>query len=331
MKYVTIPSIFVHIIKSKKHDNGRVIVFVDYDYFLHRRDFMVLLKDYKYLVIVPPINDDSAEFDQNVNRILNNATDITVIKNTYTTHETSMTIEGLIQLSKPLYITNVEDFCEKKLKKIYISENINQTTLTAPFTPLSNSIRFLKRSMDILLSCGLLIASIPFWCLSAWIIKIQSPGSIFYRQKRVGLWGEEFEIIKFRSMDINAEKNGPQFSSKKDERVFPFGKLMRKTRIDELPQLINVLKGEVSLIGPRPERKVFTDSFEEVIPHYNDRHLVKPGISGYAQVMYNYGSGVNDARHKLMYDLYYIKNWSVKLETQILWDTIITIVSRKGL
>jgi len=173
--------------------------------------------------------------------------------------------------------------------------------------------------------------TLPIWGLSALVIRKQSPGSVFYTQDRLGLNGQKFECIKFRSMRLDAEAEGARFASRNDERIFPFGRVMRITRIDELPQLLNLMKGEISLIGPRPERGVFVETFEEEIPFYNERLLVKPGISGYAQVMYPYGSGVKDARHKLMYDLYYIKNWSLALELQIVRRTLVTVLLSKGI
>jgi lipopolysaccharide/colanic/teichoic acid biosynthesis glycosyltransferase len=167
---------------------------------------------------------------------------------------------------------------------------------------------------------------------SAYRIKKESPdGPIFFKQKRVGLNGKEFVCVKFRSMIPDAEKGNPQFASKNDPRVFKWGETIRKTRIDELPQILNVLKGDMHFIGPRPERKVWTEQFEEQIPYYSERHLIKPGITGWAQVMYPYGVNTEDAKQKLMYDLYYIKHWSLLLEMKVLWKTIKVVLNKKGL
>jgi lipopolysaccharide/colanic/teichoic acid biosynthesis glycosyltransferase len=152
-----------------------------------------------------------------------------------------------------------------------------------------------------------------------------------FKQLRIGLNGKDFKCNKFRSMNLDAEKNGAQFACIDDTRVFAFGEFMRKTRIDELPQMLNVFKGEMHLIGPRPERKIWTDKFEEIIPYYNERHLVRPGITGWAQVMYPYGENAEDAKQKLMYDLYYIKHWSLLLELKIVYKTIMVVLGRKGL
>jgi lipopolysaccharide/colanic/teichoic acid biosynthesis glycosyltransferase len=166
---------------------------------------------------------------------------------------------------------------------------------------------------------------------SAYRIKKESPdGPIFFKQKRVRANGEEFVCVKFRSMIPDAEKGNPQFTSENDSRVFKWGETMRKTRIDELPQMWNILKGEMHLIGPRPERKYWTDQFEKEIPYYAERHLVAPGVTGWAQVMYEYGANAEDAKQKLMYDLYYIKYWNIFLELKIVYKTAMTVVGKKG-
>jgi len=151
-----------------------------------------------------------------------------------------------------------------------------------------------------------------------------------FKQLRVGYKNKEFKCIKFRSMRLDAEANGAQFASENDPRVFAWGEFMRKTRIDELPQLLNVLKGEMHFIGPRPERLYWIEQFEKEIAYYNERHLVRPGITGWAQVMYPYGANAEDAKQKLMYDLYYIKHWSILLELKVVWKTILVVVGKKG-
>ena len=131
-------------------------------------------------------------------------------------------------------------------------------------------------------------------------------------------------------MTTDAEKDGPKWASKNDSRITGWGKIMRATRIDELPQLWNVLKGEMSFVGPRPEREYFIQQLEKEIPYYNERHLVRPGITGWAQVMYPYGANTEDAKQKLMYDLYYIKHWSIVLEIKVVWKTILVVLGKKG-
>lgn len=172
-----------------------------------------------------------------------------------------------------------------------------------------------------------LLIFLPFIALG---IKIGSPGSIFYRQKRVGKGGEVFEAIKFRTMVENAENNRAQWAKKNDSRITKFGRLLRITRVDELPQIVNVLRGEMSLIGPRPERPEFVRRLEKQIPHYGLRHIVRPGLTGWAQVNYPYGASIEDARKKLRYDLYYLKHRSLVLDAEIILKTIKVVVGREG-
>ena len=171
-------------------------------------------------------------------------------------------------------------------------------------------------------SVGLLVTS-PLMLLTAILIKLESKGPVFYSQERVGLHDRPFRIIKFRSMRTDAEKNGAAvWASKNDPRVTRVGRFIRKTRIDELPQFINVLRGEMGIVGPRPERPQFVEQLEQQIPHYSQRHLVKPGITGWAQVRYPYGASVEDARMKHQYDLYYIKTQSLLLDVIVLFETL---------
>ncbi|MBT8210059.1 MAG: sugar transferase, partial [Eudoraea sp.] len=156
-------------------------------------------------------------------------------------------------------------------------------------------------------------------------------GPLFYTQKRIGLHGKEFKIYKFRSMVKNAEKTGAAMATKNDRRVTPFGKVIRTFRVDELPQIISVISGDMQFIGPRPERKVFVDQLNQIIPFYNARHLIKPGITGWAQVKYRYGENLEDSIRKLEYDLYYIKNQSTSLDLRIIFKTITTILFSRGI
>jgi len=182
--------------------------------------------------------------------------------------------------------------------------------------------RIPKRLMDIVLSIGLLFVLFPLLIVVGIVIKLESRGPVFYRQERVGLNGRRFKVIKFRSMVSDAEKQGAIWASKNDSRVTRVGTFIRKTRIDEIPQAINVLLGEMSFVGPRPERPEFVDLLEKEIPFYQDRHTVKPGITGWAQVEFEYGASVEDARIKHTYDLYYIKNFSVIFDLVILLKTV---------
>jgi len=190
-------------------------------------------------------------------------------------------------------------------------------------------IRF-KRIIDVLLSAVLVVLTSPLMLLAALAIKLDSPGSVFYSQERVGLNGAAFRLHKFRTMVADAEKAGARWAEQDDPRITRTGRFLRKSRIDELPQLWNVLKGEMSFIGPRPERPEFIEQLEQEIPYYELRHLVKPGITGWAQVMYPYGASVSDALEKLQYDLYYIKNFSLLLDFVILMKTARIVLYRKG-
>ncbi len=191
--------------------------------------------------------------------------------------------------------------------------------------------RAFKRVFDIAIGLALTIVTLPLMLLTAVAIKLDSPGPVFYRQERTGLHGETFTLFKFRSMAIDAEVAGkPQWAQKRDPRVTRVGAFIRASRIDELPQLFNVLHGEMSMIGPRPERPIFVEELAKVIPFYNHRGYVKPGLTGWAQVNYPYGASVDDAREKLAYDLYYVKNRGVLLDMVILLSTVRVILFREG-
>jgi len=188
-----------------------------------------------------------------------------------------------------------------------------------------------KRIFDLVMSLLLLIATLPIMLLTALLILIEDGRPLFYRQERVGKGGETYMVIKFRSMLNDAEKAGkPRWATTDDPRVTRVGGLIRKLRIDELPQIINVLKGEMSFVGPRPERPYFVDLLTAQVPYYNMRHSIKPGITGWAQVRYSYGASVEDAIEKLQYDLYYVKNHSLFLDLIILIDTVGVVLLSKG-
>jgi sugar transferase (PEP-CTERM system associated) len=190
--------------------------------------------------------------------------------------------------------------------------------------------RLLKRTIDMVAALAVLLICLPILAATALIIKLESPGGIFYRQERVGENGKTFNIIKFRSMRTDAEKNGPVWASMNDDRTTKFGRFIRKTRIDELPQLFTVIKGDMSFVGPRPERPFFVKELEKKIPFYSNRHVVKPGITGWAQIYYPYGASEEDALRKLEYDLYYIKNLSIAMDLMTIFKTIKVVLFHKG-
>lgn len=187
-----------------------------------------------------------------------------------------------------------------------------------------------KRLLDLIFAIIIGICTLPLMIMAAIIVKLESKGPIFFVQERIGEGNKKFNIVKFRSMTTDAEKNGPQWASKNDNRVTRWGKIMRATRIDELPQLWNVLRGEMSFVGPRPEREYFIQQLEKEIPYYNLRHTVKPGLTGWAQVMYPYGASVEDAYRKLQYDLYYIKHHDIIFDIKVLLKTITIVIFGKG-
>jgi sugar transferase (PEP-CTERM system associated) len=196
---------------------------------------------------------------------------------------------------------------------------------------ISRWSRLWKRAIDLLLaSVGFIIAA-PFTLLTALAVYLDSDGPILYCQERVGEHGQVFNVYKFRSMRVDAEKAGtPMWARAQDDRITRVGRIIRKTRLDELPQLWNVLRGDMSFVGPRPERPFFVEQLANEIPYYQQRHAVKPGITGWAQVKYQYGSSVEDAMEKLRYDLYYIKHLSVALDLSIVFDTVKVIIFGKG-
>jgi lipopolysaccharide/colanic/teichoic acid biosynthesis glycosyltransferase len=229
-------------------------------------------------------------------------------------------------------IISIEHFLEEYLFKCYIPEDHNDLHYLDDIQGYTILDKFQKMFIDLIGIVGLFLIFLLVKPFVKRKIKEQSPGSLYFKQLRVGLNNQEFECVKFRSMKEDAEKDGAAFAKEGDSRIFAWGEIMRKTRIDEIPQVLNILKGEMSLIGPRPERKYWIDKdFEKAIPYYNQRHVIKPGITGWAQVMYPYGDGIEDARQKLMYDLYYIKHWSLLLELKVIWKTVLVVLGEKGI
>ena len=162
------------------------------------------------------------------------------------------------------------------------------------------------------------------------LIKLDSPGPVFYRQERVGRSGRPFILAKFRSMRVDAEKEGPVWAVKGDDRATRVGRIIRKIRIDEIPQFWNILRGEMNFVGPRPERPHFVAQLAEEIPYYEQRHLIAPGLTGWAQIKYPYGASIEDARQKLQYDLFYVKNQSLILDAIVLFETIKIVIFGRG-
>ncbi len=228
-------------------------------------------------------------------------------------------------------VTDVSRFFERERGQIRL-ESVNASSLI--FGDGFRQDRFrgaVKRAFDLCTSTALFVVSLPVMLAAAAAIKLDSPGPVFYRQERVGRGGSEFRIYKFRSMRQDAEKDGvARWAQTEDDRVTRVGKVIRLLRIDELPQVFNVLKGEMSFVGPRPERPCFVKDLGEQIPYFHSRHSIRPGITGWAQVRYPYGASVEDGYEKLQYDLYYVKNHTLFLDILILIETVKVCLLGRG-
>ncbi|NNC99272.1 MAG: sugar transferase [Gammaproteobacteria bacterium] len=229
-------------------------------------------------------------------------------------------------------IFSLSDFFESFLFLVPVQEINNDWFIRAEgFTMLHSSVTTrIKRAVDVLVALTLIVVTLPLTTVTALLIKLSSRGPVFFSQTRVGMKGQPFILYKFRTMHVNAERDGAQWASNDDPRILPIGKFLRKSRIDELPQCWNILRGEMSIVGPRPERPEFTSMLSQKIPYYDLRHIIKPGLTGWAQVMYPYGASTDDALKKLQFDLYYIKNYSLLLDLNILMRTVLVTFSRRG-
>jgi len=228
-------------------------------------------------------------------------------------------------------ITNFLSFWERECGRVDIDVLQPSWLVFSDGFRVGRLVNLSKRLFDIAVSVILLIFTAPILLASAIAIKLDSPGPVFYRQDRVGLYGRSFTILKFRSMTVKAEReSSPQWASPNDDRVTRVGSVIRKIRIDELPQLLNVLCGDMSFVGPRPERPYFVEQLAAQIPFYRERHSVKPGITGWAQINYRYAASTDDAREKLSYDLYYVKNRGLFLDFVILVETVHVVLWAEG-
>jgi sugar transferase (PEP-CTERM system associated) len=228
-------------------------------------------------------------------------------------------------------IIDVQTFYEQMTRKLLVEHFQPSSFIYASGFRITVLSRFIKRVLDIFLSLTGIVLSLPVWLVVAYLVRSDSPGPIFYRQNRVGEWGRHFTLYKFRTMRDDAEKeSGAVWAEKNDPRVTKVGAFLRKTRLDELPQLVNVLLGDMSFVGPRPERPEFVEQLSQKIPYYFARHTLKPGLTGWAQVFYPYGASEEDAMEKLRYDLYYLKNYSVTLDLLIILETIKVVILGRG-
>ncbi len=219
-------------------------------------------------------------------------------------------------------VTNLSTFYEEVLSEVPAALLEPNWFLFADLKHYREAQLIMKRAFDIACAVIGLVLTLPFWPLIALVIKLDGPGPVFYHQRRVGLNGRTFRLHKFRTMFVGAEQNGHAWATPNDPRVTRVGRYLRKLRLDELPQLWNVLSGAMSVVGPRPERPEFVEELASQIRFYNERHLVKPGLSGWAQINYRYGASVEDAQRKLQLDLWYIKHMSLELDLSILLRTL---------
>jgi len=231
-----------------------------------------------------------------------------------------------------IHVSDISTFLERETGRIDLdSVRPSWLIFSDGFSSGQRISLFVKRAFDIVVSAAILLIASPIILITAVIVKWESPGPAFYRQIRVGRYGEPFEILKLRSMRQDAEAGGKAiWAQKGDARVTRVGKIIRLIRVDELPQLWTVLKGDMSFVGPRPERPQFVAELEEKIHFYAERHMVKPGITGWAQINYPYGASLEDARHKLEYDLYYTKNYSPFLDLLIILQTLRVLLWAEG-
>ncbi|MEE4154142.1 MAG: TIGR03013 family XrtA/PEP-CTERM system glycosyltransferase [Erythrobacter sp.] len=244
----------------------------------------------------------------------------------------SLPLKDLLRIkTKGVHVNDFSSFLERETGRVDL-DTVNPSWLI--FSDGFSSGRMfssaVKRIFDICASLVLLLFTFPIIALFALLVKLDSKGPAFFRQQRVGLYGQSFSLVKLRSMRTDAEKNGAKWAEKDDPRITRIGRFIRKVRIDELPQTWCVLMGHMSFVGPRPEVPKFVEDLEEEIPFYGERHMVKPGITGWAQINYPYGASIEDSRKKLEYDLYYAKNYTPFLDLVILLQTVRVILWPEG-
>jgi sugar transferase (PEP-CTERM system associated) len=233
--------------------------------------------------------------------------------------------------TRGIAIEDCHSFYERLVSKIAIADLSPEWIVRCKGFRRDRLIMLTKRVIDLVVSAVGLLVTAPITVLTAVAIKLDSPGPIFYRQERIGQNDEPFTIYKFRSMSQSAEANvGPVWATQDDPRITRVGKIIRKLRIDEIPQMINVLKGQMSLVGPRPERPFFVQTLNKKITYYSLRHSIKPGITGWAQISYPYGDSEEDAIEKLQYDLYYMKNMSGLFDLQIIFESLKVVLLGRG-
>lgn len=324
LAFTLIQIFFKYLLSFFNKENIRVLI-LGYDTPISKIINALNKKNNKY-EYVGYVREEKEELDNYLGKV----SDIEEIVKKYQIHQIIFTsrkqvkiyADTIVELKlSGIAVSDYLGFLEKEEGKVDVDKIDSLWVLmTDGFTSFNNGLqRRIKRAF-----------SLPIMLISAIIIKLESTGPIIYSQARVGECQKEFYVHKFRSMRNDAEKNGAKWAVENDPRVTKYGNFMRKTRIDELPQIWNVLKGEMSFIGPRPERQVFINEIEKEVPNYNLRHFIKPGLTGWAQVMYPYGASIEDAKRKLEYDLYYVKHQDIFLDIVIFFRTIQTVIFGKG-
>lgn len=323
-----------------------IIKYILINFFIKEKNILVLGNNYKSSIVKEIIKNKKNYLlvgsVHSGNKAIGNIENIENTIDNYKVDKIVITLEGVLAqttLEKLLQIKlsgiqifNFSDFYEKLEERVSV-KSINEKWFLFGhgFEILHSGFhKRLKRLIDIIFSILIFIPTLPFFLMVPIIIKLESRGPIFFKQNRIGKGNKVFKIVKFRSMRLHDEKEHSMYAGKKDKRITSFGKFMRKTRIDELPQLWNVFKGDMSFVGPRAEWEKLVSNYVKEIPFYNLRHSVKPGLTGWAQVNYPYGANLTDTIEKLKYDLYYIKYQSISLDLIIFLRTIKIVVLGKG-
>jgi exopolysaccharide biosynthesis polyprenyl glycosylphosphotransferase len=329
--------IFFQLISSSKLANNLAIVGVNAESLLLAEEIITKPQlSYKLKLIINPDFSDIPEKFQ----IIPTSKDLANLKKELIKHQ----INTVVVTNNPKYSPDVARYLfesiDLKINYFNLTDFYEKITGKIPVTSLERNwflenlsqknnqwFLLIKRIYDIFFASCFGLISLIFLPIVALCIKIESKGPLVYKQKRIGLGGKEFYAYKLRSMVQNAEKDGAQWAQKKDRRVTKVGRFIRKTRLDEIPQFFNIIKGEMSFVGPRPERPEFVTTLKKEIPFYNERHLIKPGLTGWAQINFPYGASVADAKEKLQYDLFYVKNQSIALDISIILKTINTVLN----
>jgi sugar transferase (PEP-CTERM system associated) len=262
--------------------------------------------------------------------VVNNL-DVRLVLVAYPDRRGTLPVEQLLEVKfRGVEVEEGVQFYERNTSKLYVRELKPSQLIFAEGFAARPGTRRLKRILDVLVSVVGIVLAAPLMLLTALAIRLESPGPTLYSQVRAGEFGKLFTIYKFRSMRTDAEKAGAQFAQENDPRVTRVGKFIRKTRLDELPQLWNVLRGDMSMVGPRPERPIFIEQLEQQVPFFKQRLYVKPGVTGHAQVRCRYGASTEDMVEKLQYDLYYIKSYNIFFDLSIMLDTVKVVLLRIG-